>query len=44
MLGICHVFCGSARDTQDTLKEILEDLDLVETKLGSENVSSKVIM
>ena len=44
VLGIRHVFSASARDTLDTLKEILEDLDLVQAKLGSENVSSKIIM
>ena len=44
ILGIRHVFSGSAQDTLDTLKEILEDLDLVQAKLQSANVSSKIII
>uniref|UniRef100_A0A1X7UVR1 Uncharacterized protein n=1 Tax=Amphimedon queenslandica TaxID=400682 RepID=A0A1X7UVR1_AMPQE len=33
-LGLCHVFSGSVQNTLDTLKEILEDLDIVQEKLG----------
>ena len=44
ILGIRHVFSGSAQDTLDTLKEILEDLDLVQAKLESAKVSSKIIV
>ncbi len=43
-LGLCHVFSGSAQTTLDTLKEILEDLDIVSNEVGSSKVSEKVLL
>lgn len=43
MLGLCHVFSGSAQDSLNTFKEILEDLDTVQTELGASQVSSKIV-
>ena len=42
-LGLRHVFSGSAQDTLSTFKEILEDLDTVQTELGASKVSSKIV-
>ena len=42
-LGVRHVFSGSAQDTLDTLKEILEDLDMVQKQIGGAKVSSKIV-
>ena len=42
-LGIRLVFSGSAQNTLDTLKEILEDLDMVHKQLGQPKVSSKIV-
>ena len=42
-LGIRHVFSGSAVDTLDTLKEILDDIDCVSTALGRGTVSAKIV-
>ena len=41
---IRHVFSGSAQGTLDILKDILEDLDLVQAKLESAIVLSKIII
>ena len=43
-LGLRHVFSGSAQDTLDTLKEILEDLDIVQDKLGGMKVSNTIVL
>ena len=42
-LGIRHVFSGSALNTLETLKGILEDLDKVQLALGKDAVSSKIV-
>jgi E1A/CREB-binding protein len=42
-LGLRHVFSGSAQDTLDTLKEILEDLDVVQEKVGGVKVSNTIV-
>ena len=42
-LGLRHVFSGSAQDTLDTLKEILDDIDSVHSALGRSAASSKII-
>ena len=42
-LGLRHVFSGSAQNTLDTLKEILEDLDIVQEKLGRVKVSNIIV-
>ena len=43
-LGLRHVFSGSAQDTLDTLKEILEDFDIVQDKLGGMKVSNTIVL
>ena len=43
VLGLRHVFSGAAQDTLDTLKEILEDLDIVHRELGCTEVSSMIV-
>ena len=43
VLGLRHVFSGSSQTTLDTLKEILEDLDVVQRELGSTAVSAKIV-
>ena len=43
-LGLRHVFSGSAQDTLDTLKEILDDIDSVHNALGKEKASEKIVM
>ena len=42
-LGLRHVFSGSSRDTLETFKEILSDIDSVFLSLGREAVSSKIV-
>ena len=42
-LGLRHVFSGSAQNTLDTLKEILDDLDVVGNELGRPAASAKII-
>ena len=42
-LGLRHVFFGSAQDTLETLKEILDDIDSVQLALGKNAVSAKVV-
>ena len=42
-LGLRHVFSGSAQNTLDTLKEILEDLDTVQKQLKGSKVSSSIV-
>ena len=42
-LGLRHVFSGSAQDTLETLKEILDDIDSVQLALGENAVSAKVV-
>ena len=37
------MFSGSSQTTLDTLKEILEDLDVVQRELGSTAVSAKIV-
>ena len=43
-LGLRQVFSGAAKDTLETLREILDDMDAVQLKLGREVVSSKIVM
>lgn len=38
-----HVFSGSAQDSLSKFKEILEDLDTVQTELGASKVSSTIV-
>ena len=42
-LGICQVFSGSAQNTLETLKEILNDIDKVQVALGECAASSKIL-
>lgn len=42
-LGLRHVFSGSAQDTLDTLKEILDDIDSVHSALGKSAASAKIV-
>ena len=42
-LGIRHVFSGSSHDTLETLKQIMSDIDSVQSVLGKEAASSKII-
>ena len=42
-LGLQHIFSGSAQDTLETLKDILEDLDMVQEQIGGVKVSSTII-
>ena len=42
-LGLRQVFSGSAQNTIDTLKEILEDLDMVQKQLNGSKVSSTIV-
>ena len=42
-LGIRHVFSGTAKDTLETLKEILTDLDSVQLALGKDSASSVIV-
>ena len=42
-LGLRHIFSGSAQNTLETLKEILDDLDVVRKELGDSAVSAKII-
>ena len=39
-LGLRHIFSGAAKDTLETLKEILSDLDSVQFALGKDSVSA----
>lgn len=39
-----HVFSGSADDTLQTLKEILEDIDSVQEQIGEKPSSNKILM
>lgn len=43
ILGIRLVFSGSAQNTLETLKKILDDLDMVHKQMGQDKVSSKII-
>ena len=43
-LGLRHVFSGSAVDTLDTFKEILDDIDSVQQAIGKEAVSANVVL
>ena len=38
-----HVFSGAAKDTLETLKKILDDLDSVQLALGRDSVSAKIV-
>lgn len=42
-LGLRHIFSGTAQTTLETLTEILDDLNVVQSKVGSSDVSSKII-
>ena len=42
-LGLRHIFSGSAQDSLTTLKQIMEDLDIVQKELGTSAVSSKIV-
>ena len=42
-LGVRLVFSGSAQNTLDTLREILDDLDMVHEQLGGTKVSSTIL-
>lgn len=42
-LGIRHIFSGSAADTLDTFKEILDDIDSVQQAIGKNAVSAKIV-
>lgn len=42
-LGLRHVFSGSAGDTLQTFKDILEDIDDVHQVLGKDPVSAKIV-
>ncbi len=42
-LGVRHVFSGSSHDSLETLKQILNDIDSVQSVLGKEAASSKII-
>ena len=42
-MGIHLAFSGSAQNTLETLKEILDNLDMVHKQMGQDNVSSKII-
>ena len=42
-LGLQHVFSGSAQNTLETLKEILDDIDSVQLALGKQAASSKLV-
>ena len=42
-LGLRHVFSGSAQNTLETLKEILDDIDSVQLALGKQAASSKIV-
>ena len=43
-LGLRHVFSGSASDTLDTFKEILDDIDAVQCQIGESPVSNAIIL
>ena len=43
-LGLHHIFSGSAIDTLDTFKEILEDIDNVQKAIGKDAVSSELVV
>ncbi len=43
LLGLRHVFSGSAQNTLDTLIEILDDLDVIRKELGESSVSSLIV-
>ena len=43
VLGLRHVFSGAAKDTLDTFKEILEDLDIVHRELGYTDISLRIV-
>ena len=42
-LGLRHIFSGSAVDTLDTFKEILDDIDCVQRAIGKEAVSANIV-
>ena len=42
-LGLRHVFSGSAVDTLETFKEILDDIDNVQKSIGEDAVSAKIV-
>ena len=42
-LGLRHIFSGSAMDTMDTFKEILQDIDNVQKAIGKDAVSSEMV-
>ena len=42
-MGLHHIFFGSAQTTLDTMKEILEDLDMVQQALGEQCNSKRII-
>ena len=42
-LGLRHVFSGAAKDTLETFKEILNDLDSVQLALGKDSVSAVIV-
>ena len=42
-LGLRHIFSGSAVNTLDTFKEILDDIDCVQQAIGKDAVSAKIV-
>ena len=42
-LGLRHVFSGSAQDTLETLKEILDDIDDVQLAIGKSTKSAEIV-
>ena len=42
-LGLRHVFSGSSCDTLETLKQILSDIDSVQSSLGQEAASGRIL-
>ena len=42
-LGLRHIFSGSAKDTLEILKQILDDIDSVQLAIGKDAVSGKIV-
>lgn len=42
-LGLRHIFSGSSQDTLETFKQILGDIDDVQSLIGKQSVSSKIV-
>lgn len=43
-LGLRHIFSGSADDTLQVLKEILDDIDSVQKEIGESTLSDKILL